>query len=601
MKTTLYSLFLLLAFTTTAQKKVLDHPDFEIWNTIKNQSLSNNGKYIMYSLEKGEKDRFLKIKDTKANSIFNYERVAGGSFTFDSKQAIFTIKPWKDSIVEMKRRKVKKGKMPKDTLAVYDLKSKSLTKIANVKSYKVPQKWAGYLAYTLHDIKKTKAKADKTKKKETSKKKPAKKSKKVSVKNGYHLVLRNLATMKEDTIKYVKNYSFAKEGKTLTYITTGNIGEKNGGVFVLDLNNNTTTKVFNATNKSKYFQLTLNENGKRLGFVVDVDTTKVLVRPNQLYVWKKGTAKAVKVIDANTSPKGYRVSSDGNIRFSKDNSKMYFGLATPPIVKDTTLISDEIVNVEVWAYDSPRLYTVQELQVKNDQKKSYRTALHLNSNKVVQLATIVYPNATTGNEGNATNVLVANSTPYMLESQWSAVRASDYAIVNSSTGTLTKIMSKVDGRVSLSPKGKYAYGYSSVDSTWYAYDIALNKKVNLTKGKVFYNELNDSPNHPRSYGFAGWTKKDEFLLIYDRYDIYRFNPQTGQNTRLTNGRATKTVYRYARLDSEERFVDASKKWILTTFNENTKNSCYYEYNAKRSRGKQLVDVPFSYSIPLKAK
>jgi hypothetical protein len=209
MKTTLYSLFLLLTFTAIAQKKVLDHPDFEIWNTIKNQSLSNNGKYIMYSLEKGEKDRFLKIKDTKANSIFNYERVAGGSFTFDSKQAIFTIKPWKDSIVEMKRRKVKKGKMPKDTLAVYDLKSKSLTKIANVKSYKVPQKWAGYLAYTLHDIKKTKAKAYKTKKKETSKKKPVKKSKKVSVKNGYHLVLRNLATMKEDTIKYVKNYSFA--------------------------------------------------------------------------------------------------------------------------------------------------------------------------------------------------------------------------------------------------------------------------------------------------------------------------------------------------------------------------------------------------------
>ena len=600
MKTTLYSLLLLVAFTTTAQKKVLDHPDFEIWNTIKSQSISNNGKYILYALEKGEKDRFLKIKDTKANSIFTYDRVAGGKFTYDSKHAIFTIKAWKDSIVEMKRRKVKKGKMPKDTLAIFELKSKSLIKIANVKSYKLPQKWSGYVAYTVHDIKKEKSKI-KGKKDDKSKKKSAKKSKKVSAKNGYHLVLRNLATQKEDTIKFVKNYSFAKEGRTLTYITSGNIGDTNGGVFVLDLNDNKTTNVFSATNKSKYFQLTLNENGKKLGFVVDVDTTKVQVRPNQLYVWQKGNAKAVQVLDAKTAPKGYRVSSNGRIRFSKDNSKMYFGLATPPIVKDTTLIKEEIVNVEVWAYDSPRLYTVQELQVKNDRKKSYTAAVHLNSNNVVQLATKEYSSARLGNEGNSENVLLANSTPYMLESQWSAVRASDYAIVNATTGTLTKIMSKIDGRVRLSPQGKYAYGYSAVDSTWYAYDIEKNSKIDFTKGKVFYNELNDTPNHPRSYGSAGWTKNDEFLLIYDRYDIYKFNPKTGQNTRLTNGRSTKTVYRYVRLDSEERFVDVSKKWLLTTFNENSKNSGYYEYNAKRNRGKQLVDGPYSYSRPVKAK
>jgi hypothetical protein len=192
MKTIIYSLFLLIAFTGLAQKKVLDHPDFEIWNSIKSQSLSNNGKYIMYSLEKGEKDRFLKIKDTKANLLFKYDRVAGGKFTFDSKQAIFTIKPWKDSIVELKRRKIKKDKMPKDTLAIYDLKSTSLSKIANVKSYKVPQKWSGYIAYTLHDIKKSKVKADKKKKNDTHKKektkKPVKKSKKVIKIKVYQLV-----------------------------------------------------------------------------------------------------------------------------------------------------------------------------------------------------------------------------------------------------------------------------------------------------------------------------------------------------------------------------------------------------------------------------
>ena len=603
MKATIYSVLFIIAFTVNAQKKVLDHPDFEIWNTIRNQSISNNGKYIMYSLERGEKDRFLKIKDTKAKDIFNYSRVSGGVFTFDSKHAIFSIKAWKDSIVEMKRRKVKKTKMPKDTLAIFDLKTKSLTKIANVKSYKIPEKWSGYVAYIIHDIKKSKSKKNKDnspKSKEPSKKKKTKKkkAKKVSLKNGYHLIVRNLTTQKEDTIKYVKKYSFAKTGKYLTYISTGK--DKIGGVYVLDIVTNTTSEIFTAKNSSKYVQNAFNEDGTKLGFIVDTDTTKTLIRPYQLYSWKKGDTKATKIADQKSTPQGYLVSSNGRINFSKDNTKMYFGLATPPIVKDTTLLKDEIVNVEVWAYDSPRLYTVQELQVNRDKRKSYTAVVNLTSKKIIQLATKEYPNAIFADEGNAANVLVNNPVPYQLESQWTAIRASDYGIVNSTTGVFKKIMSKVDGRVRMSPKGKYAYGYSAVDSTWFTYDIAANKRVNLTKGSIFYNELHDTPSHPWSYGIAGWTQNDEAILIYDRYDVFSFNPQTGKNTRLTNGRSSKTVYRYTRLNREERFLDTSKEWLFTTFNEVSKNSGYYEYQPKRNSGKQLLDGPFSYSRPVKA-
>jgi len=597
MRTTLYSIFFLLTISVSAQKKVLDHPDFDIWNTIRSQSISNNGKYILYSLERGEKDRFLKIKDKKASAIFKYDRVEGGQFTYDSKNAIFTITAWKDSITEMQRRKVKKDKMPKDTLAIYNLSNKSLTKIANVKSYKVPQKWAGYVAYLLEDIKKP---ASKDAAKKTDKKEKPKKVKKVSAKNGYHLVIRNLATQKEDTIKYVTSYSFAKEGKSLAYVSTGETADENGGVSILNLDNNKQTEVISAANATKYYQLEMNDAGNKLAFVVDADTTKALVRPHQLYVWN-GNAKATEVTAQNAAAKGYKISSNGRISFSKDNSKMYFGLATQPIVKDTTLLKDEIVNVEVWAYDSPRLYTVQEIQVNNDKRKSYTAALHLNTNKVVQLATTEYPNATIGNEGNAENVLISNPTPYMLESQWTGMRASDYAIVNSATGKVNKILTEVAGDAPLSPKGKFAYGYNTVDSTWFAYNIAKNTRLDVTKGKVCYNELNDTPNHPRSYGMAGWTKDDEAIVIYDRYDIFKFNPTTGQSSKLTNGRATKTVYRYARLDREEEFIDESKKWLLTTFNEETKNSGYFEFNPKRNRGKQLLDGPFRYSNPIKAK
>ena len=608
MKRFLLALVCFATLSATAQKKVLDHPDFDIWNTIRSQSISNDGTHILYSIERGEKDRFLKLKTTKAKTLFEYERVARGAFTYDSKHAIFTIKAWKDSIVEMKRRKVKKSKMPKDTLGIFDIKAKQLIKIPNVKSYRIPEKWSGYVAYFYENVPKQKKKVDKKKttekEKEKPKKKKKKKAKKESKKNGYHLVIRNLATQKEDTLKYVTGYTFAKEGMRIAYTTTGDTGSKNGGVFVLNLENNNNTEVFNSNSKSKYYRLTLNNRGTNLGFIVDQDTTKALVRPNELYSWEQGTSSvsAIKVVDAATAPKGYRVSSDGRITFSKDNSKMYFGLATPPIVKDTTLLKEEIASVEVWAYDSPRLYTVQELQVSNDKRKSYTTAVHLKrKHKLVQLATTEYPNAQLGNEGNAKNALVANPTPYMRESQWTAIRASDYNVVNSSTGQSTRAFTRFAGRAQLSPNAKYAFGYHSVDSTWYSYDIAANKKVNITKGAVFYNELNDTPNHPRSYGMAGWTENDEAVILYDRYDLFSFNPKTGENTRLTKGRESKTTYRYLRLDREERFLSTSKKWLLSTFNEETKNAGYYEYDAKRNRGKQLIDGPYSYSRPVKAK
>ena len=45
---------MLISISTFSQKKILDHPDFDIWNKIVNQEISSEGNFIMYSIEKGE-------------------------------------------------------------------------------------------------------------------------------------------------------------------------------------------------------------------------------------------------------------------------------------------------------------------------------------------------------------------------------------------------------------------------------------------------------------------------------------------------------------------------------------------------------------------
>ncbi|UMB61139.1 prolyl oligopeptidase family serine peptidase [Lutibacter sp. A80] len=579
-----------------AQKKVLDHTDYENWNAIKNQTISSDGNTIMYLLEKGEKDSSLKIKNNKGKLVFEHERAEKPVFTNNFKTALFTVKPWKDSVVELKRKKVKKDKLPKDTLAIYSLETNTLTKIGNVKSYSIPEKWDGFIAYLLEEVKTVKKQRD-TSKKEKKVKKP----KKVGKNNGYHLVLRNLTTKKQDTFKYVTNYKFAKEGKQLAFITTGLDSTVKAGVYVLNLENNQLNSIFEANKKTKYYQLNFSDSGNNLSFIADRDTTKTQVRPNELYYWTQGNSTAQKLLDPISAPNGYRVSSDGTISFSKDETKLYFGLAKPPIVKDTTLLDEEIVNVEVWTYNEPRLYTVQEMQVKKDAKKSYTTVIHLNNKNLVQLGSTEYPDTRIGDEGNAEFALLSNPEPYLLESQWTGNSARDYAIVNTNTGAITKIFDKMSGRVSLSPKAKYAYGYNSIDSTWFTFNLATKKMTNLTKGKVFYDELNDSPVHPRSYGSAGWTEDDASILLYDRYDIWEFNPENGTSKKLTDGRASKTSYRYIEFDKEERFLTKKDKWLFYTFNELSKNSGYFQFNPKNNKGKQLITDAYRFSTPIKAK
>ena len=602
MKTLFSFLLVITTLSITAQKKTLDHQDFEIWNTIQGTSIATDGNHILYTLVKGEKDSHLKLKMPNGNLTFEHERSERGRFTDDGQFVVFTVKPWKDEVKELKRKKTKKTKLPKDTLGIFDIKKNTLSKIPNVKSYQIPRKWSTHIAYLLEDIKVNKKKENKDSKTEETAKTDKKKSKakKVSKDNGYHLVVRTLATGKEDTIKFVTDYRFAEKGKKLTYTTTGKDKDTNGGVYVLNIENNKLTELYTAK-KAKYYSVNFSETGKHLAFVVDADTTKVQVRPNELYSWNEGESSAKKILDAQSAPKGYRVSSDGTISFSKDESKLYFGLATPPIVKDTTLLDEEIVNVEVWTYNEPRLYTVQELQVNNDKRKSYLTAIDLNSNKLTQIATTAYPNASLGNEGNAEYALANTNLPYAIEQQWDGNTRQDYAIINTKTGAVKDELKGVLGGLRLSPMAKYAFGYESADSTWVTHNIETSKFSKLTDGDVFYNELNDSPRHPGSYGVAGWTTDDETIILYDRYDLWSFNPETGTKKRLTSGRANKTVYRYQRLDFEERSIPKVGKWMLTTFNEDTKHSGYAELDMKTQKLKTLISGPYRFGRLQKAQ
>ena len=187
-----------------------------------------------------------------------------------------------------------------------------------------------------------------------------------------------------------------------------------------------------------------------------------------------------------------------------------------------------------------RLHTQQKVQQKRDERKAYQVVFHPSSARFVPLGSLDIPTIITGNEGNATKVLGFNSTPYEKFTSWEAGPAGkDMFIIDTQTGDKIPIGKGIKGRPSLSPMGKFAFAYLPADSSYYAYEIATKKTVQITNNLTvkFYDELNDRPMHPNAYRIAGWLENDAAVLIYDRYDIWKIDPKgIKKPINLTNGR-----------------------------------------------------------------
>jgi dipeptidyl aminopeptidase/acylaminoacyl peptidase len=109
--------------------------------------------------------------------------------------------------------------------------------------------------------------------------------------------------------------------------------------------------------------------------------------------------------------------------------------------------------------------------------------------------------------------------------------------------------------------------------------------------------------YPNDYGIAGWTKNDAAILIYDRYDIWSVDPSGVMSPKnLTNGRASKTTYRYASLDPDERSIDPGQSLLLHTFNHKHKTSGYTNLDLRSGNMKSLIHEPYRFTRrPQKAK
>src|SRR4028119_359184 len=90
----LLKLLLLLPLCVAAQKKPLDHTVYDGWQSIGERMISNDGKWVVYTVTPQEGDAQLYVQSTDGP---NYKKeIARGynaMITEDSRFAVFRIKP----------------------------------------------------------------------------------------------------------------------------------------------------------------------------------------------------------------------------------------------------------------------------------------------------------------------------------------------------------------------------------------------------------------------------------------------------------------------------------------------------------------------------
>lgn len=533
------------AFAQNASKS-LTIDDLVTWQRITDREISDNGKWVACKMEPWEGDATVYLYAAQGQETATFSPADKFAFSASSGYLVVTQTPGKSTVDSLKVLKTKEDKMPMNTLVIYSVAGKKET-IDSLKTFKLADE-ADWIAYQ-------RGRKDST------------------------LYVRSLDGSKTFQFPTVTDFQFAKKSGMLYYTSAA---EGEAGIFTLNPEKGSPALI--KKGKGVFKQTTFDEKGERLAFLYCADKDSSY---KALSLWlseHNAPAKEIATRGNRAFPAEWVINENGMLQFSKSASRLFFGTSPEPRQKDTTQLAENRPNVQVWSWDEPVQYTVQNYNKEKDLKKGYQAVYNLGNGSIFQLANEELPNIQLGNEGDAPLALLSTSRPYSLSSMWEARTRSDYYTVSLDNGERKQIAQADYGRFRLSPQGKYAYWYGETDSCWYTIALAEGKQYRLTTPESFpaWDEENDVPNHPYAHGAAGWTANDQNLLFYDRYDIWKFDPTaaTPPINLTVNGRKEKLSYRLEQLDKEARFIDLGKPQLLKGFNEATKG--YGFYNARLS-------------------
>lgn len=393
--------------------------------------------------------------------------------------------------------------------------------------------------------------------------------------NDLILLNRNLEQIKK--FGNVHSFALSDDGKLALSLSDF--------VLVCDPEKNFESVVVTSNSNHKFKNLLWSKFGNKLAFSQENKLTHT-DNSHILYSYDYTANSLKKLENSNEKLRGLSITSDMQtpIIMSDDGNQLFFFTAIPYTNKKKDTF------VQVWDSSTKLVYPAQELYG-NPESISKIAVWYTESALVNILATNQLPmSILTSDRKHA--ITYSNLTH---EPQFDMVADVDYYITDVKSGKRKLLLEKQSTApfsIGSSMTGRYIHYFRN--GNWWIYDIVKDHHLNLTsKMNISFKDVDfDEAGSSNGYKCPGWTSKDEFVILYDKYDVWLLSPNGEQRIRITKGRESKITFRVCdylyntgesqgSADFIQRNFDVSKGLLLSAFSSD-KASGYFKWTLNDS-------------------
>jgi dipeptidyl aminopeptidase/acylaminoacyl peptidase len=625
------SLIVPRAGTGADTKPPLDYRAYDSWNAIRGTVLSDDGRYLAYALVPEDGDPTLVAHDFTTGTDVKEPRGIEPAFTADGTYLVYTVRARNTDIHAAMRAHKKPDDMPKNGIGILDLTTGTASAVDNVKEFRLAKDaGADTLAYLLASpapspspaasapaLVAATVQASRAPSAASPAPSPSPSPDALHKKEtGATLVMRDLATASETRVPGVTAYAVAHDGAYIAYAVTSKDGKLDG----VRIRRSSDGQTFEAMHGPGHYEnLTFAPKRDLLAFVSDAPTFTARAPRYALYQSDPaapGGMPARLLVDAQTpSFADAPPSKYGDLQYTKDGARVYFGVAPAPTPVPTG--TPDPMKVDIWSWRDLDLQSEQRKNAESEMKRTYAAVVGSDGTHALRLARAADMRVVLPAE-NPNIVLGFDDLRYRKMRSWDAVYDDIYA-VSLADGTRRPLARRVrddegsepgedPNEASLSPHGEFLVAYDPAKRAWYSVDTHTGKRTDLTSRltPAFYNELDDHPALPPPWGIAGWLDGDRYVLVRDRYDVWAIDPRTAAARLLTGGvgRMHHIIFTPVQLDPDAESFDASKPIVLSAVNEDTRDHGLWSVGASGPHAfvpRPAMMLPKAVAIAAKAR
>jgi hypothetical protein len=285
-------------------------------------------------------------------------------------------------------------------------------RVANVKSFDLPEKGEAWLAY-LAEVKPEAKPETKPAEKPATDDGLADQGEEAggagtgTPKNEYgtELTVRHLggaASLR--TLADVLEFGLTRDAGVLWFATSSKKEEDNG-VYSLQPGSAGAPAAL-LKGKGHYTKVAWDREQKQMAFLSDRDDAASKTPKHKVYFWDRQASAAVELASATTPgfPQGLVVGEKGTLAFSRDGKKLYIPAAAPPHAPrdpKSEPAAEDKVTMDLWRWNDGYVQPMQKIRAIQERNRTYRNLFDLATKTLVALAAPDLPTVVVNDFGTA--------------------------------------------------------------------------------------------------------------------------------------------------------------------------------------------------------